>query len=95
MYYKPRRAFHWATLTASPFYDNDGSSNGKFRPDLGGKIYATKDNRNGTNQPKLLRAVQLNCSRGVVRIPADKHVRPSGHDGTCGGTRSNASRQRL
>ena len=48
--------------STSPFYDSDGTSITQFRPDLAGKIYSVVDSRDGTAQPKLLRAVQLNCS---------------------------------
>lgn len=49
----------------SPFFDNDGTSSAKFRPDLAGKIFAITDYRNGTREPKLLRCVQLLCSGGT------------------------------
>jgi hypothetical protein len=49
----------------SPFFDNDGTSTARFRPDLAGKIFAITDHRNGTKEPKLLRCVQLCCSGGT------------------------------
>ena len=49
----------------SPFFDNDGTSSSKFRPDIIGKIFHVRDTKNGTDQDMLLRAVQLNCSGGT------------------------------
>jgi hypothetical protein len=55
-----------ADAVNSPLFDNGandgsaaGNSNYRYRSDLAGKTFATRDTKNGTGKPVLLRAVQF------------------------------------